>query len=106
MADVARAVRVANEKIRPAADKLGQTYFFYTLLLKLAAAEDWPGLFGQFNEKNPLPDGSDVDGRNPITPESIKALIVAMQTFVDFMDANNGALRDLVLKIAVNPERI
>ncbi len=106
MADIARAVKVSNERIRPAADRLGQTYFLYALLLKLAAAEAWPTLFGQFNEKNPLPDGSDVDGRNPITPESIKALIVAMQTFVDFMDADNGALRDLVLKIAVNPERL
>lgn len=104
--DTARAVKIANERIRPAADRLGQTYFLYTMLLKLAAAENWPALFGQFNEKDPLQDGSVIDGRNPITPESIKALIVSMQTFVDFMDANDGALRDLVLKIAVNPERI
>lgn len=103
MADTAHAVKVANERIRPAADKLGQAYFLYTSLLKLASAEDWPTLFNQFSAKTPLPDGSDTDGRNPITPESIKALIVAMQTFVDFMDANNGELRDLVLKISVNP---
>lgn len=105
MADTARAVRVANERIRPAADRLAQTYFFCASLLKLAAAEDWVTLFNGFTAKDPLPDGSDQDGRYPITPESIKALIVDMQSFTDFMDANNGVLRDLVLKIAVNPER-
>lgn len=106
MADPIRAARIANERIRPAADRLGQTYFMYSALLKLASAEDWPGLFSQFSEKDPLDDGSDRDGRTRITPESVKALIVAMQTFVDFMDANGGDLRDLVLKIAVNPERV
>ncbi len=106
MADIDRAVKIANERIRPAADRLSQTYFLYSMLLALNTAEDWQTLFNQFSQKVPLPDGSDSDGRTPITPESVKALIVAMQTFVDFMDANSGALRDLVLKIAVNPERI
>lgn len=104
-AETARAVKLANERIRPAADKLGQTYFYYGLLLKLASAEDWVTLFSQFNPKEPLPDGSDADGRRPVDAESVKALVVAMQTFVDFMDADGGVLRDLVLKIAVNPER-
>lgn len=106
MADTAQAVKIANERIRPAADRLGQTYFLCGMLLKLATAENWPTLFSMFNAKEPLPDGSDVDGRTPITPESVKALIVAMQAFTDFMDANGGPLRDLILSIAVNPERV
>jgi len=43
-------------------------------------------------------------GRNPITPETIKAIIVAMQTIVD--GADNGGFFDLLLKAAVSPERI
>lgn len=104
MADTARAVKIANERIRPAADRLAQTYFYYRMLIDLATAEDWPALFSSFNEKEPLPDGSDVDGRRPVTPESVKVLIVAMQTFVDFLD--NSGFKNLILQVAVNPERI
>ena len=101
MADTVRAVRIANERIRPAADRLAQTYFLYTNLLKLNAAEDWVALFSQFNDKDPLPDGSATDGRAPVTPERVKILLAAMQTFVDFID--NSGFRDAILMTAVNP---
>lgn len=106
-AETARAIRISNERIRVAADRIAQTYNLCRIYLALASptVENWPALFDSFNAKDPLPDGSDVDGRMSITPESIKALLATMQDFVDFMDANTFAFRDLVFKIAVNPER-
>lgn len=102
MANVYQAAKIANAYIRPAAGRLATTYFLYSDLLKLAAAEDWQGIFSQFNEKEPFldPDRPN-DERTPVTPETIKAIIVGMQAFVDFID--NSGLRDIILKTALNP---
>lgn len=102
MSNVYQAAKIANAYIRPAASQLAKTYFLYSDLLKLAAAEDWVGIFSTFNEKEPFldPDRPN-DERSPITPETIKAIIVGMQTFVEFVD--NSGLRDIILRTALNP---
>lgn len=102
--NTAQAVEIANKRIRPTADRLAQTYNYCIIMLKLAAADNWPALFDAFNPKDPLPDGSADDGRNPITPETIKALLVTMQQFVDFVEQGNTL--NLILSAAVNPERL
>ena len=100
-----QAIRIANESIRPTADRLAQVYNFCRVQLARNEAEDWIGVFAALDQKIPLDDGSALDGRSPITPEAVKLMVNAMQTFVDSFEANVDELRKLVFQIAVNPDR-
>jgi len=101
-ATIYEAAKIANAYIRPAATRLATTYFLYIRMLKMAEAEKWAEIFGQFSEREPFvdPDRPN-DERHPITPETIKAIIVGMQTFVDFIESSG--LRDIILVTATNP---
>ena len=104
---VAHANKIANERIRPTADRLCQILSISDRVLKDASPEvdDWLTLFSQFSEKDPLVDPNQIpDPRNPVTPEAIKALVfVACQQISDLMHANQDELLNLALKVAVNP---
>lgn len=99
-----QAVLVANDKIRVCADKLGQLYNFSKALQAEGLAESWLTLFP--NTSDLIADGSAIDGRTPITNQDVRNLIGDVTSFLTFMDANSGVIRDRVLKIAVNPEKV
>lgn len=98
-----QAVRVANEKLRPLADKLGQLYNLIKALAAEASAENWTALFP--NDATVIDDGADVDGRAPVTNAEMATLIGVGSAYLTFMEQNSNANRNVVLKIAVNPER-
>jgi hypothetical protein len=99
-----QAVRIANEKIRPAADRFGQLYNYLKALQAEAAAESWLTLFP--NDSQLVVDGSAEDGRAPITNLDVRSFITLADAYITFMEQASNLNRDLVLKIAVNPERI
>jgi hypothetical protein len=99
-----QAIRICNEKLRPLADRMGQLYNFSKSLQAEAQAEGWTALFPADGQA--ISDGADVDGRAQITNTDISTLITLAGSFITFMEQSANANRNLVLKVAVNPERI
>jgi len=99
----AQAIRVVNEKIRPAADRIVQTYNFMKDLQAQYGAQNWAALFPATADV--VLDGSAVDGRNPLTNADVANVITALGAFLAFMEATANLNRDRFLKAAVNPER-
>jgi len=98
-----QAVRIANEKIRVLANRIGSVYN----LLKSAqieyAAESWGSLFP--NDAEVIVDGSSVDGRTPITNADVRSFMLTDAVgIINALEASANAGRDRVFKIAVNPE--
>jgi len=98
-----QAVLVANSKIRPLADRLGQLYNLCKALQAEAAAEGWTGMFTG-GGGNVIVDGAETDGRTIITDADVAAFITDISTFLADMEASSNARRNRALKIAVNPE--
>ena len=97
-----QAIRIANDNIRPAADRFGQLYNLMKAYQAEAVAEDWLALFPANSEI--IEDGSATDGRAPITNQEVRDFIQTVITpYINFMEANSFVLRNLTLKIAVNP---
>jgi hypothetical protein len=99
----AQAIRIANEKIRPCADKFGQLYNLCKALQAEAQAEVWTAKFP--NDAEVLIDGSETDGREIITNANVASFMTMVGTFLTYMEQTSNANRNLTLKIAVNPER-
>lgn len=100
-----QAIKIANEKIRPLADLFGQLYNRLKSAQIEYTAEGWGSLFP--NDAQVISDGSDVDGRTPITNADVRNFILTDATaFLNALEASTNAGRDRVFKIAVNPERI
>lgn len=99
-----QAIKVSNEKMRPLSDRFGQLYNYCKALQAEGTAENWPALFP--NDANVIDDKADVDGRTIVTNADISQLIGIVTSFINYMEATSNANRNLVLKIATNPERI
>ena len=100
-----QAIAIANTKIRPLCDRLGQLYNLTKALQAEAAAENWGALFAG-GAGNTLVDGSETDGRTPITDADVVAVNTLVTAYITFMEQNSNANRNLVLRAAVNPERL
>ena len=98
-----QAIRVANEKIRVAADKMGQLYNFFKALQAEGTAENWMSLFPA--DAQTISDGADVDGRAVITNQEVRDFIGDVSAFITWIEAGSNVIRNRTLKIAVNPER-
>ena len=98
-----QALRIANEKIRPAADRFGQLYNFLKALQAKAAADGWLALFPA--DSQTLTDGASVDGRTIITNAEVRQFITLANDYVTFMEQASNTNRNLALKIAVNPDQ-
>ena len=100
-----QAIRVVNEKVRPLADRFGQLYNLCKALQAEYLAENWGALFPA--DADTVSDGAEVDGRAIVTNQEIRDLMLTVASgFITTMEATSNAQRNLVLKIAVNPERI
>lgn len=98
-----QAVFIANDKIRPAADKLAQLYNFFKALQAEAQAENWTALFPA--NADTIDDGATADGRTIIDNTDVSTLIATAGSFITFMEQNSNANRNNALKIATHPER-
>lgn len=101
----AQAIRVANEKIRPASDLLLQVYFFMKVMQSEFSAQNWAALFPAADPNGEIVDGARQDGRAIITNDMVNNVISALGSFIASMEANSNQLLNAFLAVAVNPER-
>lgn len=96
-------VKFANEVLRPMADRIGAVYYRARMVVD---AWDAGGLgeIATANGSAVIADGSDRDGRTPLTGDDAHALVERLRSFLADLDADNGARRRVVLKAAVNPQ--
>jgi hypothetical protein len=102
----AQAVKVANEKIRPACDRILQTYFYMKSLQAEFAGQGWAALFPTADPTGELIDGARSDGRKVITNADVNAAITALGAFLTFMEATSNQQLNRFLVPSVNPERV
>lgn len=96
-----QAVKVANERIRPLADLFMQLYNRLKSAQIEYTAEGWSTLFPA--DTTLIGDGSDVDGRTPITNADVRNFMLTDAVgFLNLLEANTNVIRDRVAKISVN----
>lgn len=100
-----QAIKIANEKIRPAADYILQTYFFMKTLQAQYAAQAWAAEFPVGDPTGVLMDGAQTDGREVLTNADVNAVVTALGAFITFMEATSNQQLNRFLRVAVNPER-
>jgi hypothetical protein len=105
MADItnAEAVRFCNEKVRVAADRLAQTYYFAKQVQQEWFAANMANLLP--NDTSPVIDGSSTDGRHPITGEDVTGIISRCMALTSDFEANDNAKLNAILAVAVNPTK-
>ena len=106
MADITNveAVRFCNEKVRVAADKLAQAYYFAAAVQQEWFANNLSALITNSAEDNVV-DGSASDGRHPITGADATNIITRCSELITDMEANSNAKLNTVLNVSVNPTR-
>lgn len=95
-----RAVKFANERIRPLADKVASMW----MALQAVGAEfQAKGIADVVPDKPDeiVADGSDVDGRTPISGHDIHQMIALIADLVTMGNGDNSKI-PTVLKCAVN----
>ena len=95
---------VMNNKVRPAADRLGKTYNYFKALQAEYTAQGWSTLFGSTGTT--LDDGSVSDGRPLITDTDITNFFAIVGTFITYMEATSFANRNLTVKIGPNSDQV
>jgi hypothetical protein len=99
-----QAIRICNEKLRPLADRAGQFYNLCKAYQAEATAEGWTAMFPANAEV--IEDGAAADGRAIISNTDISQFITFIVAQIAAYETSAFANRNLVLKIAVNPERV
>lgn len=94
---------VMNQKVRPAADRMGKTYNYFKALQAEYTAQGWAAMFGSTG--NVLDDGSVSDGRPLITDTDITNFFALVGTFITYMEQTSFANRNLVVRIGPNTDQ-
>jgi hypothetical protein len=102
MADITNptVVRFCNERLRPAADRLAQSYYFACEVL-----DAWNALGGEVGvpaDASVIIDGSAIDGRPVITGAKVHAMIDAVSALRTDYEAASKAKLGTILNVAVN----
>lgn len=103
MADItnAEAVRFSNDKIRVAADKLAQAFYFADLVVNEWNANDMASLISN-KSLDTLIDGSADDGRHVITGADATNIVTRCQELIADYEASGNAKLNTILGVAVN----
>lgn len=94
------AIRFTNERVRPMADLLGQTYHSAKVLIA-----EWQALGGATlipKTADVIDDGADKDGRLPVTANMVNAIVDRLTDLVTDFEALGGAKLNAILKVGVN----
>lgn len=94
-------IAFSNTKIRVAADKYMQLYWFAKAMVATWNADNLNAIFT--NDTSAVIDNATVDGRMPITGADVQVLISHLNTLITDMEATSFIKRNQVNKIAVNP---
>ena len=102
MADITnpQAIKFSNEQIRPAADRYMQLYWSAKQLVADWTSKGMAQLFP--NDSSVVMDGSDVDGRTPITGADVNIMVSHLNALIADLEASNNLKRNQIQKIAVN----
>lgn len=100
--DNPEAVRFCNERVRVAANRLSQAYWY----AKSVAAEWYANNMGELIpvDGGEVLDGSATDGRHVITGNDATALITRLTELTADYEANGSAKLNTVLAVATNAE--
>lgn len=103
MADITdvQAVKFANERVRPLADRLAQSYAICKAIVAVWTAQ---GLSASFpNDTSEVIDNARQDGRPVITGAMVNSAVAFAQSLIADYEANSSAKLNGILRIAVNP---
>lgn len=90
-------VKFLNEHTRPAADKLASAY-----LEAVAHLAGFDAISGKVpNDSTVIDDGRAGEGVSSVTCAEMRAIVGVIQSVQTALDANSGALRNLVFKVSV-----
>jgi len=105
MADItnATAVKFSNDKIREAANKIAQAYYFAVAVKDEWYANNMGALFPEGG--NNVIDGSLTDGRHVITRDAVVLLINRCEDLINDLEANTNAKLNTLLTVATHPTR-
>jgi len=105
MADITnpQAVKFCNERVRVAADRFGQLYWWSKIVAQEWTAQGIGALIP--NDASVVMDGSATDGRPIITGADVNTLAARVAEFVALLEAGGKEKLDQISKIAVNPDR-
>lgn len=108
MADITnpQAVRFCNEKVRPMADVLSETYFTCKSIIAEWNAQGFGSVLLFSNTTDHVVDGSLTDGRPLITPAQVNNIITRCTEFVADYEAGSNAKLNTVLQVRVNGQPI
>ena len=98
-----QAVKFCNERVRQAADRFAQLYWWSKIVAEEWAAQGIGALIP--NDASVVIDGSATDGRSVLTEADVNALAGQVVAFIANMEANGNTNLDIIAKVAVNPER-
>ena len=96
----AEAVKFSNEKVRIAADKLAQSYYFAKEVMNEWYANNMGELIPV--DGGNIEDGAATDGRHVITGNDATNVINRCSELVTDMEAGSNAKLNTVLGVAVN----
>ena len=100
-----QAVRIVNDIIRPNCDRYAGLTAALTLTLEHGSVQDWMSLFPDDDEV--IADGSDLDGRKPLTNRQVRLIIGATRAYLGFAATPLGdglpTPQQAALLAAVNP---
>lgn len=104
MADITdpQIVTFSNEKVRPAADRYAQLYWFSKIILIEYSASGIEAALAALNNSDVIIDGSETDGRTPITVGMIEGMMANLQLLVNDLEANSDVKLNGLTQIAVN----
>ena len=98
------AKRIANEKVRPAADALLRIFYTMKSLQSEYTGQSWAALFPAGDPTGEVIDGARQDGRHVVTNGDITDVFTALSGFITFMEATSSQQLNRFLKVSVNPE--
>jgi hypothetical protein len=95
-----QAVKFCNEKVRPAADALGQAYETLRRLKMEWDATLMANLIP--NDTTVIADGADTDGRKPITGQMVYNILNRGFEYMTDQEANFNAKLNTIKQVTVN----
>lgn len=106
MADITNPQDVAfcNDRLRVAADKLAQAYYFANATLDVWFANGHSSSIPN-NANDTVIDGSLTDGRPILTGQDVHTMMSRISEIVTDYEASGNAKLNTVLAVSVNPDR-
>ena len=101
--DNPQAIKFCNERVRVAANRFVDLYWWAKLVSQEWAAQGIGALIP--NDTSVILDGSATDGRSILTGADVNALAARVAEFIANLEADSNLKLNQIHKVAVNTER-